>query len=348
MNGMIWFAIVICITQSAMLSGLNLAFFSMSRLSLEVEVNKGNPSAGKVLQLRERSNLLLVTILWANVAVNVLLALLSESALAGFAAFLFSTVLITIVGEIIPQALFSRHALAVCTFFAPVISVYQIAFFPVAAPTAWVLDRVLGKDGIRFFREVDLQEVIKLHAASPESDIGIVEGTGSVNFLAIDDAEVSSVGEMLDPESVLEMEFTSDGRPDFPLADPSSRESFLRAIDASQKKWVILIDADGEPRLTVNAHSFLRSALLHPEQFRAVEHCHRPIVVRNPCTKLGTLLPQLKVHPERADDDVVDQDIILLWSDERRVITGSDILGRLLRGITQRRGQGHDETVSAE
>lgn len=325
-----------------MLSGLNLAFFSMSRLSLEVEANKGNPRARTVLKLRERSNLLLVTILWANVAVNVLLALLSDSALAGVAAFVFSTVLITIVGEIIPQAFFSRHALAVCTFFAPVITVYQVVFFPVAGPTAWLLDRVLGTEGIRFFREADLRELIKLHAAAPESDIGIVEGTGSVNFLTIDDAPISSVGEPLDPHSVLEVEFSADGRPLFPIGERAHRDAFLRAIDASQKKWVILVDRDGEPRLTVNAHSFLRGALLHPQQFSAVEHCHRPIVVRKSHTKLGALLPRLKVHPKRADDDVVDQDIILLWSEERRVITGSDILGRLLRGIAQRTGTEHD------
>ena len=35
-------------------------------------------------------------------------------------------------------------------------------------------------------------------------------------------------------------------------------------------------------------------------------------------------------------DDVIENDIILIWSDEKRVITGSDILGRLLRGNVPR------------
>ena len=35
-------------------------------------------------------------------------------------------------------------------------------------------------------------------------------------------------------------------------------------------------------------------------------------------------------------NDVVDEDFILLWGEQKRVITGSDILGRLLRGITYR------------
>ena len=36
-------------------------------------------------------------------------------------------------------------------------------------------------------------------------------------------------------------------------------------------------------------------------------------------------------------DDLIENDIILVWGDERRVITGADILGRLLRGVLRRR-----------
>jgi len=32
----------------------------------------------------------------------------------------------------------------------------------------------------------------------------------------------------------------------------------------------------------------------------------------------------------------VDHDVILIWAEQKRVITGSDILGRLLRGISRR------------
>jgi metal transporter CNNM len=36
---------------------------------------------------------------------------------------------------------------------------------------------------------------------------------------------------------------------------------------------------------------------------------------------------------EHPDDDVIDNDPILVWGSQRRIITGSDLLGRLLRGI---------------
>jgi len=38
-------------------------------------------------------------------------------------------------------------------------------------------------------------------------------------------------------------------------------------------------------------------------------------------------------HPE---DDVIDNDMILVWGKQRRIITGADLLGRLLRGIATR------------
>jgi metal transporter CNNM len=43
------------------------------------------------------------------------------------------------------------------------------------------------------------------------------------------------------------------------------------------------------------------------------------------------------VDPEHPGDDVIDRDVILLWAGEcRRVVTGADLLGRLLRGISRR------------
>ncbi|NIO42822.1 MAG: Mg2+ and Co2+ transporter CorB, partial [Burkholderiales bacterium] len=48
---MTWLGIALCISQSAMFSGLNLAFFGLSKLGLEVELATGNRDAAKVLAL---------------------------------------------------------------------------------------------------------------------------------------------------------------------------------------------------------------------------------------------------------------------------------------------------------
>lgn len=64
--------------------------------------------------------------------------------------------------------------------------------------------------------------------------------------------------------------------------------------------------------------------------------CHGPVIISDDDELLGDVLLRLRVQPEGAGDDVVDRDIILLWGRSRRVITGADILGRLLRGIARR------------
>ena len=164
-----WIGIAFCISQSAMFSGLYLAFFSVTRLRLEVEVADGNKSAQGVLSMRKDSNFLLATILWGNVGINVLLTLLSNSILAGLSAFLFSTVVITFIGEIIPQAYFSRHALQMASKLAPLLKLYQIILYPIAKPVALVLDQFLGEEGIQYFREHNFREVIKMHIELQEN-----------------------------------------------------------------------------------------------------------------------------------------------------------------------------------
>ena len=50
------------------------------------------------------------------------------------------------------------------------------------------------------------------------------------------------------------------------------------------------------------------------------------------------------VDPSYPGDNVIDRDIVLLWSEPRKVITGSDILRRLLIGITGTGQQQHRYT----
>jgi len=331
----IWLGILFCISQSAIFSGLNLAFFSVSRLRLEVETAAGNRNAQRVFELRKDSNFLLTTILWGNVGINVLLTLLSDSVMAGAVAFLFSTVVITFLGEIIPQAYFSRHALRMASMLAPVMRMYQLILFPVAKPVAVLLDRMLGTEGIQYFREKNLREVIKKHIESSESDVDQLEGTGALNFLAIDDLMISQEGETVDPRSIITLPFI-DRRPVVPKIERSPTDPFLHKVQASGKKWVILTDTTGQPWLVLDADRFLRSMLLETDTFDFMVFCHRPIVISDLSKPLGAVLSQLKVHAETPEDDVIDNDIILVWAKEKRVITGADILGRLLRGIVKR------------
>jgi hypothetical protein len=332
MNILIWLGIAFCVSQSAMFSGLNLALFSISKLRLEIESKNNNKHALKIAALREDSNFLLTTILWGNVGINVLLTLLSNSVMVGFVAFIFSTFIITFLGEIIPQAYFSRHAIRTASLLLPVLKFYQFLLYPVAKPTAVILDKWLGPEAIQFFREKDLRELLQLHLEAPETDIEEVEGKGTLNFLAIDDLKIVEEGESIDPKSIIALPF-SNNLPNFPNSIHSYDDHFLKKIQESGKKWIILVDPEGEPKLTLNSDAFIRAALFDPDNFSPVKFCHRPIIIRKDKTTIGEAIVQLKVFPERSGDDVIDEDIILFWGAEKRIITGSDVLGRLLRGI---------------
>ena len=331
-DALAWAGIVVCVIQSAMFSGLNLAFFSLSRLRLEVEVSSGNRRARAVRDMRQDANFLLTTILWGNVAVNVLLTLLSDSVLAGIGAFFFSTVVITFAGEILPQAYFSRRALRMAAGLAPVLRFYQLLLFPVAKPSALMLDLLLGPEGIRYFRENEMRNLLRAHIDADEADIDRLEGIGALNFLALDDLMVADEGEIVDPNSVIELPIEEDV-PVFPEIEHDPNGDFLKRIHRSGRKWVIVTDDTGSPRFVINSDEFLRSALFDPSTFNPVSFCHRPIVVTNLDRKLGSVISQWKVTPSRPGDNVIDQDIILVWNVQKRVITGSDILGRLLGGI---------------
>ena len=88
--------------------------------------------------------------------------------------------------------------------------------------------------------------------------------------------------------------------------------------------------------MMLNANAFLRKVMFGKGPVNPYIYCHRPIIVRDSRTLLGKVISALKVYPKSTVDDVIDNDLILLWAEEKRVITGADILGRLLRGIALR------------
>ena len=327
----IWLGIAACVIQSALFSGLNLAVFSLSLLRLQIEVDGGNADAARVLELRRNSNQVLATVIWGNVSTNVLITLLSDSVLYGAAAFLFSAVVITMVGEIIPQAYFSRNALRMTARFLPFLKFYRIALFPVAKPTATLLDWWLGSEGIASLQERDIRSLIARSAASG-GDIGVLEATGAQNFLDLDDVSVADEGEPVHAQSIISLPLVNS-RCVLPKFEISSTDPFIRQVGASGKKWVIVTDLGGEPVFVLDSDHFLRDALFNRLESDPAAYWHRPIVVRDMQTRLGEVLGRLKVAPERPGDDVIDNDMILVWGSQRRIITGSDLLGRLLRGI---------------
>jgi CBS domain containing-hemolysin-like protein len=330
-----WIGIAFCVSQSAIFSGLNLAFFSLSRLQLEVDAVTDDRAA-KVLELRQDSNFLLTTILWGNVSINVLLTLLSNSVMAGLIAFLFSTVAITLFGEIAPQAYFSRNALRMASLLSPLIRLYQFVLYPVAKPSAKILDAWLGKEGITYLREEDLRAIIHKHIEADEAEVESLEGIGALNFLDIDDLNVTEEGELVIASSIIPLPVKVDF-PLIPEISPNPQDPFLQSINRSGRTWVILTDeTNGKPLLLLDADGLLRDVIFGPhETVDPYRYCHRPIIITDETTSLGDAIHTLKAS-ESSDadhDGVIENDVLLVWGEQKRIITGADILGRLLKGV---------------
>jgi metal transporter CNNM len=332
-----WICIACCIIQSGVFAGLNLAIFSVSKLRLEVEAAHGNVDAVKVLELRKDSNFTLSTIVWGNVVTNVLLTLLSDSVLAGLGAFLFSIFVITIFGDIVPQAYFSRNALKMAARLGPLLGFYKIVLFPVSKPTAALLNYWLGHEGITLLRERDFRTLLTRHGQTEGAEVGRLEAMGARNFLDLDDLPVLQEGELIDPLSILTFP-NKDRRPALPKFERSPIDPFLRRLDKSRRKWIIIVDDAGQPGWVLDADHFLRDALFNEAPLDMEIYWHRPLIVSDMNARMGDVLGRMKVKAKHPEDDVIDNDLILIWGEQKRIITGSDILGRLLRGISVQEG----------
>ncbi len=333
-NLYVWLGIIFCLSQSAVFSGLNLAFFSLTRLRLEIEVEaEGSERAARVLRLRKDSNFLLTTILWGNVGINVLLTLLSESVMAGLSSFVFSTVAITILGEIIPQAYFSRHALKVASVLSPLLRFYQFLLYPVAKPCAIGLDKWLGKESAQFLSEDNISLFLRRHVEDHSSEIEHTEGTGAINFLMLDDRKVWEEGELVTPMSIVPLA-TLNGRLSFPDFQPTQQDEFIQRINSSGEKWIVFTDERDVPKKILDADGYLRSEVLGSIGHPIDHYCHDPIVVYDNDEDLGGIVKLMRHESDDDSDDPIEKDAVLYWTKEsKRIITGADLFGSLLKGI---------------
>jgi metal transporter CNNM len=62
-----------------------------------------------------------------------------------------------------------------------------------------------------------------------------------------------------------------------------------------------------------------------------IEYCYRPIIVTDHGATLGQIIKDFKVTFDR--EQVKSCNLVLFWTkEEKRIITGTDLLKRLLKG----------------
>lgn len=124
MEDLYWKAplIVTLVILSGLASGLTLGLLGLDNAHLQVLIEQDTPDeesrrqahyARKIAPLRRKGNLLLTTLLIGNVAVNAALSIVLSDLTDGLLGFLISTMLIVMLGEIIPQSICSRYGLMI-------------------------------------------------------------------------------------------------------------------------------------------------------------------------------------------------------------------------------------------
>jgi len=161
---------VVLVLLSALFSGLTLGVLGLDLNELEIIKAAGDPeqlkAAERLLPVRRQGNLLLCTLVLGNVAVTSLSSVLLSTLTSGLVGFAISTVLITVFGEIIPQAVCARYALAIGARSVPVVRLFVFLFFPLTKPLALILDYALGDEVGMHFTRAEFLKLVALQVGS--------------------------------------------------------------------------------------------------------------------------------------------------------------------------------------
>jgi metal transporter CNNM len=193
--------LVFLILASGLFSGLTIGLMGFSIDEIQRLSDLGNYHAKRILPLVKRSNLLLTTLLLGNTAVNSTIAIILGKVIGeGLIAGIMATGLILILGEITPAAVLSRHALVVGSRVSKLVHVLIFLFYPVAAPIAIILDKLLGQDLPELLTRRELHHIIETHHKANESDIDTLDRDlilGALSLQSITAKEIMTPKEMV-------------------------------------------------------------------------------------------------------------------------------------------------------
>lgn len=163
--------VLLLIAASAVFSGLNIAVMSLDISDLRRKAKLGNRAAKRVLPLRRNAHLTLASILLTNVAAVSATSLVLDQRLNGWAAGLTATLLIVIFGEILPQALFSKNALAWSSRFSDVLKATIAVTFVISKPLQLLLDKLFPHERAHLQTRRELGLMISEHLDTDESEL---------------------------------------------------------------------------------------------------------------------------------------------------------------------------------
>ena len=194
----LWLQVILIVgllVLSGIFSGLNLGLMALDPMELRIVQNCGTEKekryARKIEPIRRKGNYLLCSLLLGNVLVNTTLTILLDDLIgSGIGAVVASTIGIVIFGEIVPQALCSRHGLAVGANTIVVTKFFMLVTFPLSFPISKLLDYILGQEiGTVYNREklVEMLKVTEPYNDLVREELNMIQGALELRTKTVED-----------------------------------------------------------------------------------------------------------------------------------------------------------------
>ncbi len=181
----------VLVLLNATFNGLNLGLMSLSVEELKLVV-KTSESAMKrqcainILPLRKKGNFLLCSILLSITMTSASSVLILDDLIQGFLAGLISTFILCIIGEIIPQALFSKYPLEIGSYTRRLTQFFIFLTCPLSFPLSRIVDYVLGTELPREYNRDSIKELIKKSIGLKEHQCKIINGALDLKHKQVD------------------------------------------------------------------------------------------------------------------------------------------------------------------
>ncbi|KAG0608736.1 hypothetical protein M758_8G128200 [Ceratodon purpureus] len=201
---------VVLVLFAGIMSGLTLGLMSLGLVDLEVLQQSGSEAekkqASTILPVVQKQHQLLVTLLLCNAAAMEALPIFLDDMLNEFVAVLLSVTLVLAFGEVIPQAVCSKHGLAIGANLIWLVKILMIVCWPVSYPVGKMLDHLLGHNDSGVFRRTQLKALVGIHGKAAGKGGDLTHDETTIIQGALDLTEKTA----LDSMTPLETTFSLD------------------------------------------------------------------------------------------------------------------------------------------
>lgn len=210
-----------------------------SRYELKRRAQKDDPKAKIIYALTADGREIFIALLLGMVLVTTLLALLLDSFMWSLLAAVSATLIVSVLGILLPLAYGEKLSLNLTAKLAPLASKLLVVMRPITRPLARMLDDAIGKKSLLYSKE-QILHILDDQVKSPYADITADEarlvrhslsfGAMQIRDVMIPRKVVSLVSAKDQMGPVLMNELHASGHSRFPVYDPDQPDSIIGTL----------------------------------------------------------------------------------------------------------------------